>query len=1718
MGDIIEMTGGGTNMAYHGLSQHVNFDAIPDPGDRFVLEELIGEGTYGEVYSAHCNETGNKVAIKILENVADNIEEIEEEYLVLRDLCLHPNIPHFHGLFLKRAKPAQEEDQLWFVMELCTGGSVTDLVQGLKRKGRRLTDEQIAYILKETVEALIYLHSNHCMHRDVKGHNILLTEEAHVKLVDFGVASHLAATLARKNTSVGTPYWMAPEVIACEQQLDSSYDSRCDVWSVGITAIELAEGDPPLSELHPMRALFQIPRNPPPSLKTPDMHSPELLDFITECLVKDLEHRPFASELKEHPLLVNIESNMEKTRIELREEIRRQRAFGRVHRQPEVTTKHGKLKTDRKTRPEKMYMDDLAALDMLSEDGIVEQLQHRYEQGQIYTYIGDILVAVNPFTNLGLYTGIEQKRYKGQARSDNPPHIFAVADAAYQALLHQRQNQAIVISGESGAGKTESANLLLKQLVYLSKAPNRNLEERILQINPIMEAFGNATTGINANSSRFGKYLDLTMTKGGKVTGARISVYLLEQSRVVAQAEGERNFHIFYYMYDGLEADNRLSEFYLDENLRKQHRYLMDHSQTSQAHIDKFKQLKNGFKLLGFQDSEVDTVYRILAAVLHLGDIEFGEVASEDNTDNKSRVIDTAPLHRVSQLLGIEENDLLEALTSNSVMTRGETITRNNTVAEACAARDAMAKGLYGRLFDWMVNQINCLLCFNRSPNYEPLAIGLLDIFGFENFPRNSFEQLCINIANEQIQYYFNQHIFTWEQQEYMAEGIPVDLVEFSDNRPVLDMLLSKPMGLLALLDEESRFPRATNKSLIEKFHSNIKSKFYVRPKSDAVCFAVHHFAGRVVYQAEGFLEKNRNFLPPEVIQLVRQSQYDMVRFLFQCPITKTGNLYSAVHETDSKKLSQSHQNTKERYSSRGLASQSRAQQTVATYFRYSLMDLLQKMVSGLPQFVRCIKPNDSRSPRFFDKEKVVKQLRYTGVLETIRIRQNGFSHRIPFNEFLKRYCFLAFGYDERVMANRDNCRLLLIRLKMDGWALGRTKVFLKYYHVEFLSKMYEEQLKKIIMVQACVRRWLARIRFKKQKWQFAVSVVTLQRHIRGWLSRKHLLEELKKKQEEEEEATVLQKAQEEQEAKAKAEKLAEETGEEKEKEPLKETDAAVIIQSHFRGYTIRKRFGPELEERFKRILNGHNDKFEAHKALLREGLKNADAAFIVQRWYKKEEKVKKRKPPPRDSVHPKLRQADLIQFSQNVHMKNQELHKYQRRNKPGVRLNDIDEPPPDYVRPEGFSMVQPIMQYRSGTQVEGEETIKYYHDLKNEMSSGSDFEDDEVGWDLPLIQLENDLHPLSRSRMGQILEVNAERRERLEAQGDYAIASEQQLSDIWHKALRNPGEVTQQEDNSTKVSSRINHVPNNKLRSSEGYPHRKQPGVNSSNINNTNGLRSRYVDRHNGVNEHQQPINSHQRNVNGSSVNGNQNALNGHSSFTNGHTTFINGHTNNSHSPLNGHETPINGHINSVNEHSSPISHVTKVNGHRNIVTGCQNGLYINRMVANGLANQSDLNKQSGFASGVKNNLNDRKGTKLAKENSDVEKNRQIRVDSKNGINRSVAGQNAVGGRVGMRKELGKDTFGIPGDLRQLLRPTVVQKRQEIIKVDYDPEDINGPYNFRQLLRPAEYLPTESLRKRKGGLACNGVPVSKDKIPEKHVKRRAPLAPNQNKLVNVKK
>ncbi|RXG59092.1 Myosin-IIIa [Armadillidium vulgare] len=899
-------------MSYMGMSQHIDFDSLSDPNTRFELLEVIGEGTYGEVFAAKDHETGCRVAIKVMENIGENLEEIEEEFLVLRDLSIHPNLPSFYGIFLKRGHK-QEEDQAWLV-----------------------------------IEGLIYLHENHCMHRDIKGHNILLTESGDVKLVDFGVSSHLASTWGRRNTSVGTPYWMAPE------QLDYSYDVRCDIWSLGITAIELADGEPPLSEIHPMRALFQIPRNPPPTLERPCEWSDILNDFISECLVKDFEQRPSARELLQHPFLKNVSRNIDQIRRDLLflcNDLKEKNEV--VKKKPEMTIKGGALKPDRKTKRTPLWMDDLASFEKLSEEIIVDHLRRRYELDTIYTYVGDILIAVNPFKNLNIYGEKESQIYRGMVKSECPPHVFAMADSAYHTMLHQKQAQCVVISGESGAGKTQTANLLLKQLVTLGMAPNRNLEEKILQVNPIMEAFGNAKTGINDNSSRFGKYLDLAFTRLGRVTGAKVSV-------------GEQNFHVFYYLHDGLEADDRLSRYFLDTTKRERHKYLSGanwNKYKSEENVVQFRKVVEGFKSLGFRDDELDSIYRILAAIINLGDVDFYQTIDKDNME-QAAVKNVEQIKIVSELLGIDASNLTDALTSNSVVTRGEIITRNNTVQEALTTRDAMAKAMYGRLFDWVVNNINRLLSFGRFvQNREGYAVGLLDIFGFENFASNSFEQLCINIANEQIQYFFNQHIFTWEQQEYMADGVEVDIIKFSDNRPVLDMFLAKPMGLLALLDEESRFPKANDQSLVDKFHSNIKSKYYIRPKGQGLEFTIRHFAGRVTYDGNKFLEKNKNFLPTEIIQLLRQSSLEIIQILFQCPLTKTGNLFYATPRNSPRgtmnPISNCHspafgssfgRNTKTQYDSRGLASQTKAQQTVATYFRYSLMDLLQKMVL-LPRF-----------------------------------------------------------------------------------------------------------------------------------------------------------------------------------------------------------------------------------------------------------------------------------------------------------------------------------------------------------------------------------------------------------------------------------------------------------------------------------------------------------------------------------------------------------------------------------------------------------------------------------------------------------------------------------------------------------------------------------------------------------------------------------------------
>ncbi|MGH0163835.1 UNVERIFIED_CONTAM: hypothetical protein FKN15_045941 [Acipenser sinensis] len=821
--------------------------------------------------------------------------------------------------------------QLWLVLELCNGGSVTDLITGLLKRGQRLDEAVISYVL----------------------YGALL-------------------------------------VIACEQQYDSSYDARCDVWSLGITAIELGDGEPPLSEMHPVKALFKIPR----------------------CLIKDFERRPSVTHLLENPFIKQTHSKVMTLQNQLARLIQEQQVSGCISK-----TKHERINTRKmqENAVESCLDDDLINLEVLDEETLIAHLQKRYAALQIYTYVGDILIALNPFQNLNIYSPQFSKLYHGVRRSLNPPHIFATADAAYQGMVTFSKDQ----------------------------ANNRTLREKILQVNPLVEAFGNACTAINDNSSRFGKYLEMKFTPTGAVMGAKISEYLLEKSRVIKQATAEKSFHIFYYMYAGLYHQKQLAEYRLSEKnppryIDNENGKVMQDIISNNSYKDQFEAIQHCFRIIGFTDEEVNSVYRILSAILNTGNIEFAAITSQHQTD-KSEVPNAEALQNAASLLSIGADELQEALTSQYVVTRGETIIRTNTVDKAADVRDAMSKALYGRLFSWIVNRINTLLQPDKNicAAESGMNVGILDIFGFENFQENSFEQLCINIANEQIQFYFNQHIFALEQIEYQNEEIDASLVEYEDNRPILDMFLQKPMGLLSLLDEESRFPQATDQTLVDKFEVNLRYKYFWRPKRVELCFGIQHYAGKVLYNADGFLEKNRDTLPADIMVVLRTSENKLLQQLFSSPLTKTGNLAaSRVRVT--------------------AASRSLPPQLSAGRYRVGICQL----------FV-----------------------------------------------FLGYY-YLAFRAHQMPATTKENCIAILEKARLDKWVLGKTKVFLKYYHVEQLNLLLREVIGRVVVMQAYTKGWLGARRYRRVKEKRTHCAIIIQSVWRGFVARQ-ILKQLKREREE---------------------------------------------------------------------------------------------------------------------------------------------------------------------------------------------------------------------------------------------------------------------------------------------------------------------------------------------------------------------------------------------------------------------------------------------------------------------------------------------------------------------------------------------------------------------------------------------------------------------------
>ncbi|XP_064649028.1 unconventional myosin-IXAa-like isoform X6 [Lineus longissimus] len=536
------------------------------------------------------------------------------------------------------------------------------------------------------------------------------------------------------------------------------------------------------------------------------------------------------------------------------------------------------------SRSNKEY-PDLCNLPELNEKTLLANLKSRFKDENIYTYVGSILIAVNPFKFFPIYNPKFVKNYQNRRLGELPPHIFAIADAAFNSMLREKRNQCIVISGESGSGKTESTNLLLHHLTAISQKGlhGSGVEQTILGAGPVLEAFGNAKTVHNNNSSRFGKFIQVNYRENGMVHGAIVEKYLLEKSRIVFQAPNERNYHVFYYLLAGASEQEKTT-FHLTEPqdftyLKQSNCYTLegvDGEFVDEAH--EFERLKQSMEMVGFSTETQRRLFSVLSAVLHIGNVQFKKKSDHyhhEAVDIKNEEI----LAVISSLLKVKEATLKEALTKKKTVAGGETLLISYKMEEAISTRDAMAKCLYGALFDWIVLQVNhALISKKDSREHQGCSIGVLDIFGFEDFAKNSFEQFCINYANEHLQFYFNQHIFKFEQEEYIKEGIQWKSIEFLDNTSCLKLF---SIGLFPLIDEACKLGATTNQDLLDNFHKMHKnSPDYEAPSVKESAFTIVHYAGRVKYRIQDFKEKNMDLMRDDIVMVLKNSSLAFVREL----------------------------------------------------------------------------------------------------------------------------------------------------------------------------------------------------------------------------------------------------------------------------------------------------------------------------------------------------------------------------------------------------------------------------------------------------------------------------------------------------------------------------------------------------------------------------------------------------------------------------------------------------------------------------------------------------------------------------------------------------------------------------------------------------------------------------------------------------------------------
>uniref|UniRef100_A0AAY5EE05 Methyl-CpG binding domain protein 3b n=1 Tax=Electrophorus electricus TaxID=8005 RepID=A0AAY5EE05_ELEEL len=729
--------------------------------------------------------------------------------------------------------------------------------------------------------------------------------------------------------------------------------------------------------------------------------------------------------------------------------------------------------------------NDLTALSFLHEAAVLHNLRVRFlDYSSIYTYCGIVLVALNPYEQLPIYGEEVMDAYSGQDMADMDPHVFSIAEEGYRAMIREEKNQSIIISGESGSGKTVSAKFAMRYFAVVGGAAQQTqVEEKVLASSPIMEAIGNAKTTRNDNSSRFGKYVEIGFGSKGDIIGASMRTYLLEKSRVVFQAPYERNYHIFYQLC-AFKDSPEMRALKLDsaEHFRYTNQGLDINIPGTDDAVE-LENTRNALTVMGVQPDQQMELFQILAAVLHLGNVNIQ--ASGRGGDRCFISADDLSLVVFSKLMGVEGSQMAHWLCHQRLTVAGEILVRPMSAQQANGARDALAKHVYGQLFAWTVQSLNSALRAHRERTKT--LIGVLDIYGFETFDRNSFEQFCINYANEKLQQQFNRHVFQLEQEEYVREELPWSRIEFSDNQPCIT-LIEGPLGVLDLLDEECRVPKGSDENWARKLYDRHldRSPNFRKPRMSNSAFVLLHFADMVQYECLGFLEKNRDTVFEEPINIMRASQLELVAELFQQEPAGGSLSASSVRNGPVRSGNKAHREHK---------------LTVGFQFRQSLQLLMDTLNGTTPHYIRCIKPNDLKQPFTFDPRRAVQQLRACGVLETIRISAAGYSSRWRYEEFFSRYRVLLSASAAQG-DSRASCRRAIPALIPDPeqYCFGRTKVFLRAGQVAVLEKLRAGRLcAAAVLVQSTVRGWLQSRRFRRLRH----ATLTLQRFTRGTLARR---------------------------------------------------------------------------------------------------------------------------------------------------------------------------------------------------------------------------------------------------------------------------------------------------------------------------------------------------------------------------------------------------------------------------------------------------------------------------------------------------------------------------------------------------------------------------------------------------------------------------------------